>query len=80
MPRFFFDVFNGERDTVDLTGQDLRDEDTARGLALQMLAARAREDILRGGDARITVRVRRGSVPLYHVVMTLSEHWIRLDS
>ncbi|MDU0343210.1 DUF6894 family protein [Bosea rubneri] len=80
MPRFFFDVFNGESDTVDLTGQDLQDEDAARGAALQMLAGIAHDDILRGGDARTAVRVRRGSVPLYHVVMTLSEHWIRLDS
>ncbi len=80
MPRYFFDVFNGESDTVDLVGHDLDDEAAARAVALQTLADIARKDILRGGEASITVRVRRNGVPIYSAVMTLNDQWIRLDS
>lgn len=80
MPRYFFDIFNGETDTVDLKGQEMPDDAAARGLALQTLADIAHSDILRGGEARIAVRVRRGGVPIYHTVMTLREQWLRLDS
>ena len=80
MPRYFFDIINGETDTVDLKGHDMPDEAAARGLALQTLADIAHRDILRGGEARIAVRIRRGAVPIYIAVMTLNEDWLRLNS
>jgi hypothetical protein len=80
MPRYFFDILNGESDRVDVAGHELQDEPAARALALQTLADIAKADILRGGEARITVRVRRNRVPLYRATMTLDEQWIRLDS
>ncbi|WID99298.1 hypothetical protein QO058_14275 [Bosea vestrisii] len=80
MPRYFFDIFDGESDCVDIGGRELQDEAAARTLALQTLADIAKVDILRGGEARITVRVRRNSVTLYSATMTLGEQWIRLDS
>lgn len=80
MSRYFFDILNGESDRVDLGGHDVQDEAAARALALQTLADIAKEDILRGGEARITFRIRRNSLPIYSVVMTLKEQWIRLDS
>ncbi|KRE11604.1 hypothetical protein ASE66_24045 [Bosea sp. Root483D1] len=80
MPRYFFDIFNGEAGPVDLRGHELDDEAAARAVALQTLADVARKDIPRGGEARITVRVRRNGVPIYSAVMTLNEQWIRLDS
>lgn len=80
MPRYFFDVLNGASVHTDVAGQQLPDENAARGLALQTLADMAPEEILRGGEALITVRVRREGVPVYSVPMTLSDQWIRLDA
>ncbi|WP_126116725.1 hypothetical protein [Bosea sp. Tri-54] len=80
MQRYFFDVFNGVFERVDLVGQELADEAAARDLALQTLADIAHEAIPRGGEALITVRVRRDGVPIYSASLALADQWMRLDS
>lgn len=81
MPLFFFDVFSGESQTIDLAGVHLADEKEARATALQLLASLAHDDIPQGGETIITVRIRReGGVPIYSATATLTDEWLRLDS
>ncbi|WP_432212029.1 DUF6894 family protein [Bosea vestrisii] len=44
MPLYFFDIFDGESDRVDIGGRELQDEAAARTLALQTLADIAKVD------------------------------------
>jgi len=77
---YFFDLFDGANDKVDVVGTSFDDEDAARQAARSMLAGRVRSEVLRGGEYLMTVRLRRNTMPIFSVTFALTEEHYRLDS
>jgi hypothetical protein len=80
MPRYFLDYHDGANDLIDVEGRVLDNDAQATLAARSMLAERVPFGILRGGEAVLRVRVRRGSTPLFAVTVTTSEDIFRLDA
>jgi hypothetical protein len=78
MPRYFFDIDDGERVTTDLDGLELDGPETAKAEAVRVLPNVAR-DVLPDGDARTlstTVRTAdQGSI--FRASLTLRCEWVR---
>jgi hypothetical protein len=58
MPRYYFDVNNGENQNLDIDGIELSDENTARAEAISDLYALAREMLPKAGQRQIVLSVR----------------------
>lgn len=48
MPRFFFNVYNGQGDTIDDVGSDMEDQAAARRMAVDSIRSMVSEDARRG--------------------------------
>lgn len=80
MPRYFLDYHDGANDFIDVRGRDLDSDAKAMLAARSMMARRAAVEILRGGEAVLRVRVRRGSTPIFAVTIATTEDIFRLDA
>lgn len=80
MPRYFLDYLDGANDQIDVAGRDFDNDELASLAARSMLAGRACLEILQGGEAVLSVRVRRGPTPIFAVTLSLSEDSFRLDA
>jgi hypothetical protein len=58
MPRYYFDVDDGENQDLDIDGVELSDENTARAEAISDLYALAREMLPQAGRWQIALSVR----------------------
>jgi hypothetical protein len=58
MPRYYFDVNDGENQNLDIDGIELLDENTARAEAISDLYALAREMLPKAGRRQIALSVR----------------------
>jgi hypothetical protein len=58
MPRYYFDVDDGENQNLDIDGIELLDENTARAEAISDLYALAREMLPKAGRRQIALSVR----------------------
>lgn len=78
MPRYFFDVDDGERRTADRDGHDMASPAAARRAAIGLLPAVA-ADVMPDGDQRlIRVDVHEGDgQPLFHASLWLRARWAR---
>lgn len=77
MPRFFFDIDDGERRTTDSEGLELADLSAARDTAVSILPDLAREE-LPDGDRRVfvcQVRDDKGTV-LFVATLSLVAEWV----
>ncbi|WP_442859479.1 DUF6894 family protein [Bosea sp. Tri-49] len=79
MPRYYLDYQDSFHDLVDVDGRELDNDRHAAVAARSMLAGRACLEILRGTDAVISVRVRRGPTPLFCVRLVITEERIYLN-
>ena len=76
MPRYFFDIDDGTRQTRDDTGFDLPDLQTARDEALAVLPSLARDEIPDGDEHVLTVHVRDAEgQPIFRASLSLSSQW-----
>jgi hypothetical protein len=78
MPRFYFDVFDGEATTPDIVGIDVEDDlERIRELAIDALPDIARERLPNGDRAEFTVTVRdeHGS-DIFRATLSLRSEWI----
>ena len=77
MPRYFFDIDDGERQDRDDVGQDLPDLKAARDAAIEVLPDIAR-DVLPDGDRRditSSVRTDHGGV-VFRAKLSLTAEWV----
>ena len=77
MPRFFFDINDGDRETPDREGTVLADAKAARDAAIAILPDLAREE-LPDGDRRVFVcklRDEAGTV-LFIATLSLVAEWV----
>jgi hypothetical protein len=58
MPRYYFDVNDGENQNLDIDGIELSDENAARAEAISDLYALAREMLPKAGRRQIALSVR----------------------
>ena len=79
MGRYYFDYLNCGRDQIDVRGVEYDNDAVAQMAARAMLAERAPHEIIQGGDPVATVRVRRGSVPIFSITFSVTEAISRLD-
>ena len=78
MPRYFFDVDDGDKMQEDDTGVDLSGADIARVTALDLLPDVAREVLPNGDRREIKITVRpAGEPPVFEAVLSLRAHWLR---
>ncbi len=77
MPRFFFDINDGERQDHDDVGQDLPDLEAARKAAINDLPDIAR-DVLPDGDRRDFVSVVRteSDEVVFRAKLSLIAEWV----
>lgn len=77
MARYFFDVDDGERRTLDRDGHEMVSPAAMRREAIGALPAIA-ADALPDGDHRVfQVRVRdEGGRPVFHASLTLAAGWL----
>lgn len=77
MPRYFFDIDDGERRDRDNTGQELHDLAAARDAAIGILPDIAR-DVLPDGDRRdftSSVRTEHDGV-VFRAKLSLTTEWV----
>ena len=58
MPRYYFDVYDGERSLVDEDGMELEDVDASKVEVRQVLADFARDVVRKGSHQSFAVNVR----------------------
>ena len=76
MPRFYFDVTDGNSTLPDASGDDLADVREARSSALEVLAGLARQHIPNGDRERLSITVRQDDREVVYVAtLTLSGEW-----
>ena len=78
MPRFYFDIFDGEKATPDKLGLDVEDGlERVRYLAIDALPDVARERLLDGDSAEFIVTVRdvHGS-DIFRAILSFRAEWI----
>ena len=81
MPRYFFDIDDGDRRTLDDEGFDLPGLQEARDEAIRVLPDIAR-DVLPDGDHRnfvVTVRAE-GGLPVFRATLSLVAKWVSESS
>ena len=78
MPRFYFDVFDGETTTVDKIGLDVdNDLQQVRNLAIDALPDIARERLPDGDRAEFTVTVRdEAGFDIFRAILSFRAEWI----
>ena len=78
MPKFFLDLYDGERFTRDPYGLDLQDRQEARKEAISVLPDMAREVLPDGNrrDFTVDVRTSAGEV-LYTATLSLVGRWLK---
>jgi uncharacterized protein DUF6894 len=78
MPRFYFDVFDGEITTPDKIGLDVEDGlERIRDLAVDALPDLAREKLPDGDRAEFTVTVRdEDGSDIFRAVLSFRVEWI----
>jgi hypothetical protein len=78
MPRFYFDVFDGETTIPDEVGLDVDDDlEQIRHLAIDALPDVAREKLPDGDRAEFTVIVRdAGGRNIFRATLSLHAEWI----
>jgi hypothetical protein len=73
MPRFYFDIFDGERLWTDDEGSDHADLDAARHEPIDTLTNMSRETFPLNGPSSLSVDIRPdGRPPVIRIVITLS--------
>ena len=77
MPRYYFDIDDGQRKFIDDDGNGLSDPEAARDQALAMLPKFARVALKGEGSREVTVTVRNetGDV-VFIATMTLRSKWL----
>lgn len=78
MPRFYFDVFDGDNLTADKTGLDVEDGlDRVRYLAIDALPDIARERLPDGNRREFFIRVRDdGGTEIFRASLTFVAEWV----
>ena len=77
MPRYHFDIDDGQREVIDGDGNELSGPDAAQQEALALLTSFAQAALNRDGsrDVRVMVRDDAGVV-VYTATMTLRSKWV----
>lgn len=75
MPRYFFDIADGERLTPDGEGTELQDIDDARDEALETLGAIAKDKLPDGDRRDFIITVREGERKLFTATLSLRVEW-----
>ncbi len=78
MPRYFFDINDGERATIDAEGSELDSDEAARAEAIGVLPDLAR-DMLPDGDRHTfiaSVRDEAGRA-IFRATLTLAAEWLK---
>lgn len=77
MPRYHFDIDDGQREIIDDDGKELSSPDAAQEEALTLLTSFARAALNGDGsrNVRVTVRNDTGDV-VYTATMTLRSKWV----
>ena len=81
VPRYFFDIDDGDRRTLDDQGFDLPGLRETRDEAIRVLPDIAR-DVLPNGDHRsfiVTVR-EEGGLPIFKATLSLVAEWVQHSS
>ncbi len=77
MPRYFFDVIDGDRQTRDDEGLVLVDRESARREAIASLIDLARDELPDGDHRSFRIRVREGSTHyLLAATLAVDADWI----
>ena len=77
MPRYYFDVDDGQRKLIDDDGSALPDPEAARDQALAMLPSFARVALTGEGSREVTVAVRNeAGGAVFTATMTLRSQWL----
>jgi hypothetical protein len=77
MERYFIDYLDGANDQIDAGGAAYTSDEAAFAAARTLLAERVSTEIIRGGDAVFSARVRCGSEIIFHVSLALTEEFFR---
>ncbi|WP_093567454.1 hypothetical protein [Methylobacterium sp. 174MFSha1.1] len=82
MPRYYFDVHDGQYLTRDEVGMECRDSDAIRAEAMAALPATARDVVPREGDRQaLTILVRNTSnLTVLTATLTFSSIWLGEDT
>jgi hypothetical protein len=73
MPRFFFDVFDGEKLWADTEGTDHADISAARHEAIDTITSMSRETFPLNGASSVSIEIRlEDGLPVERVMVTLS--------
>jgi hypothetical protein len=77
MPRFYFDIHDGARETLDDEGTQLADLQAACDEALAVLPAIAENELAGPGDREIvaTVRAENGAA-VFRARLSLTSEWL----
>jgi hypothetical protein len=76
MPRFFFDIDDGERQSRDREGTEMRSPEEARRAAIGILPDIAREELPDGNRRTFVCRVRDQSDALiFTATLSLDARW-----
>ena len=77
MPRYYFDIHDGQRFARDEEGSDCADAEAARQEAIRTLPSIAREMPLDSGKVEMWVKVRSESgEDIAKVSLTLTSEWL----
>lgn len=77
MPRYYFDIDDGYRAVEDDTGQDLRDRQAARDMAIASLPPIAGDVMPNGNRHCVTVLVRNETErPIFRATLELVAEWL----
>lgn len=76
MPRYFFDVEDGDK-TVDEQGMMIESRETVEAMALRALLDIARFELLRSKESGLSVTVRdEAGVEVYRTELSVSSAWL----
>ncbi|WP_298961098.1 hypothetical protein [uncultured Methylobacterium sp.] len=78
MPRYFFDIFDGNGRQSDDTGTEFADLDDVRKAAMQLLPNIAREEIPKDGDrcSLVVLVTDEDGHPVYSATLTYTGLWL----
>lgn len=78
MPRYFFDIFDGDVLSPDDTGMDCESDLHARDQAIDALPDMAREELPDGAQRTMWVKIRDGTgSPIFEASLELKSRWLR---
>ncbi|MGX5826640.1 DUF6894 family protein [Mesorhizobium sp. 43Arga] len=76
MPRYYFDLYNGDGLTVDDDGQVFETRERLRSEAMRILPDIVRDEMLQGDHTAITVKVRdEGGRQIFEASLVVSSGW-----